>query len=153
MITKQEIISAQQKWAEGLVKMGALKGDSEKCRIAAENMINELYAYDIGEVLFKPTKASEIQFRVTMEGARSYFIGGDPYFTGDNGFALQPWKQVRFVNAGMIMEGDRALAMGNYFFTDKDGIEIKVEFTFGYVKDNNGNLKIDLHHSSLPYKA
>ena len=40
--------------------------------------------------------------------------------------------------------------MWNYFFTDLDGNEAKVEYTFGY-KSINGNLKIDLHHSSFPY--
>ena len=41
--------------------------------------------------------------------------------------------------------------MGNYFFTDLDGNEAKVEYTFGYKLINN-ELKIDLHHSSFPYK-
>ena len=35
-------------------------------------------------------------------------------------------------------------------FTDLDGNEAKVEYTFGY-KVVNGSLKIDLHHSSFPY--
>ena len=36
--------------------------------------------------------------------------------------------------------------MGNYFFqsfTDKD--EVKVEYTFGYIKNNEENLLINLH--------
>jgi len=41
--------------------------------------------------------------------------------------------------------------MGNYFFTGTDGDETKVEYSFGYTKDEDGNLKIVLHHSSLPY--
>ena len=40
--------------------------------------------------------------------------------------------------------------MGNYFFTNLEGQEIKVEYTFGYKLVNN-EIKIDLHHSSLPY--
>tara|TARA_B100000768_G_C10947088_1_gene236083 strand:- start:353 stop:493 length:141 start_codon:yes stop_codon:yes gene_type:complete len=43
------------------------------------------------------------------------------------------------------------MAMGNYYFTGPDGTETKVEFTFDYVMDDEGNLKINLHHSSLPY--
>ena len=43
-----------------------------------------------------------------------------------------------------------AIAMGNYFFTDLQGNEAKVEYTFGY-KFIGGQLKIDLHHSSFPY--
>ena len=41
--------------------------------------------------------------------------------------------------------------MGNYFFTDLDGNEAKVEYTFGY-KLFEGELKIDVHHSSFPFK-
>ena len=41
--------------------------------------------------------------------------------------------------------------MGNYFFTDLNGDETKVEYTFGYVKGADGHLNIDLHHSSLPF--
>jgi hypothetical protein len=39
----------------------------------------------------------------------------------------------------------------NYFFTPKEGKEVKVEYTFGYIKGKDGKLKINLHHSSLPY--
>ena len=53
-------------------------------------------------------------------------------------------------NTGITPEDERAIAMGNYFFTDLDGNEAKVEFTFGY-KLVGGELKIDLHHSSFPY--
>jgi len=45
------------------------------------------------------------------------------------------------------------MAMGNYFFTGKDGSETKVEFTFGYFLDTEGNARINLHHSSVPYSA
>ena len=33
----------------------------------------------------------------------------------------------------MLIHGSTAQAMGNYFFTDPDGDEVKVEYTFGYV--------------------
>ena len=69
----------------------------------------------------------------------------------DKGFAIQPWtKKVRFENTNFIIENNRAIAMGNYFFTDLNGVEAKVEFTFGY-KLVEGELRIDLHHSSFPY--
>jgi len=64
---------------------------------------------------------------------------------------LQPWTQVRFENTALILEENRALAMGNYFFTDTNGLETKVEYTFGYTKTSDGALKIDVHHSSLPF--
>ena len=43
----------------------------------------------------------------------------------DKGFALKPWTNVRFENAGLILEKSRAFCMGNYFFTDTKGNEIK----------------------------
>ena len=57
---------------------------------------------------------------------------------------------MRFENAGIILEEERAIAMGNYFFTDLDGNDAKVEYTFGY-RLIEGELKIDLHHSSFPF--
>ena len=39
-------------------------------------------------------------------------------------------KVARFENANIILENDRAIAMGNYFFTDLQGNEAKVEYTF-----------------------
>ena len=69
----------------------------------------------------------------------------------DNGFALAPYTKVRWENEGIITDDDSAIAMGNYFFTKTDGSEVKVEYTFGYVRDEEGNVKINLHHSSLPF--
>ncbi len=69
----------------------------------------------------------------------------------DKGFALAPYIKVRFENEGINIDCDSALAMGNYYFTKTDGQEIKVEYSFGYVEDKDGHLKINLHHSSLPY--
>ena len=76
--------------------------------------------------------------------------GDDRACQEDKGFAINPWTKVRFENNAIILEENRAIAMGNYFFTDLDGNEAKVEYTFGY-KLIEGQLKIDLHHSSFPY--
>ena len=90
---------------------------------------------------------------MTREGALSYFIGGNVQFPEDHGFALKPWKKLRFENEGYIIDKTHALTMGNYYFTDLNNNEIKVEFTIGYFISCGGNLKINLHHSSLPYKS
>ena len=100
-------------------------------------------------MLFKPTLASVDQFRGTKKEALSYFIGQD--LKEDNGFALAPYTKVTWENEGIITDGDSAQAMGNYYFTKTNGDIVKVEYSFGYVKDEDGNLKINLHHSSLPY--
>ena len=150
-ITEQEIAQAQKTWGDGVVAIGKAHTDGKDYKKAAGKHVDELYAYDLGPVLFCPTKAAEHQFRLTEDGAVSYFVGGNPDFPEDKGFALQPWTNVRFENAGTFLHGDYAVAMGNYFFTPKDGEEVKVEYTFGYIKDKDGKLKVNLHHSALPY--
>lgn len=145
-ITKGEITALQKAWGDGIVAIGK----AEDHKKAALEHINTLYAYDLGPVLFKPTKAAQVQFRDTKDEALSYFVGGKE--PEDKGFALAPFTKVRFENHGMAIDCDTALAQGNYYFTKTDGQEIKVEYSFGYVEDKNGHLKINLHHSSLPYK-
>ena len=151
MISLKEVENIQKDWGANLVKLGNLKGNFESCENEASQMIKRLYGYDNGIVLFKPTKAKESQFRLSFEGAKSYFIGGDENFSEDSGFALQPWTNVRFENASVILNEKTAIAMGNYFFTELNGNVVKVEYTFGYFLDSKQCLKINLHHSSLPY--
>ena len=151
MITKQQVENAQNTWGDGVVKIGSLKDDRSACEDFANKFIDDLYAFELGTVSFKPTKCSIQQFRPTKLEALSYFIAGDHRACEeDKGFAIQPWIKVRFDNSNLIIEENRVIAMGNYFFTDIDGNEAKVEYTFGY-KLIKGALKIDLHHSSFPF--
>ena len=152
MITREQVLEAQEKWGNGVVKIGALKNQRTECESFTSSFLDERYAFDSSLVIFKPTKCEIQQFRPTKAEALSYFIAGDDRACNeDKGFAIQPWTKVRFENAGIILEEERAISMGNYFFTDLDGNEAKVEYTFGYKLINN-ELKIDLHHSSFPYK-
>jgi hypothetical protein len=144
-ITTQEVEEAQQAWGNGIVTIGK----AEDPKNAAIEHISKFYAYGDSEVLFKPTLASVDQFRGTEKEALSYFIGQD--LEEDKGFALAPYTNVRWENEGIITDEDSALAMGNYYFTKTDGEEVKVEYSFGYIKDDEGNVKINLHHSSLPF--
>ena len=151
MITKSQIHETQKKWGDGIVKIGALKDNESECLEFTSSFLNSLYDFENNDVLFKPTKAADEQFRPNFQMALSYFLGGSKsYCTEDEGFAMKPWLDVKFVNSGFIIENERAIAMGNYFFTDSSGAVVKVEFTFGY-KLRNGSLVIDLHHSSLPF--
>lgn len=151
MITKEQVLNAQTTWGNGVVKIGSLKDSRAECETFTSNFLDELYSFENGPVLFKPTKCAAEQFRASKAEAKSYFIAGDDRACNeDKGFAIQPWTKVRFENTGMILEDNRAIAMGNYFFTDLGGNEAKVEYTFGY-KLSNGALKIDVHHSSFPY--
>ena len=48
--------------------------------------------------------------------------------------------------------GNMGVAMGNYFFTPAEGGDVvKVEYSFGYTVNTEGQLKIVLHDSHLPY--
>ena len=49
------------------------------------------------------------------------------------------------------INGNMALTMGNVMLTDKKGQVTQVDKTWGFIKDNQGKLRIVLHHSSLPY--
>ena len=152
MITKEQVLEVQQKWGNGVVKIGSLKENRTECEAFASSFLDQRYAFESGSVLFKPTKCEVEQFRPTKSEALSYFIAGDERTCDeDKGFAIQPWTKVRFENAGFILEEKRAISMGNYFFTDLNGKEAKVEYTFGY-KLIDGELKIDVHHSSFPFE-
>jgi hypothetical protein len=149
MITEAEIQIAQGKWGAGIVFIG--EGTSwEASKDRAETFIKKMYVMD-GSLLFFPTKTCQIQSRPNLEGALSYFVGRNEKYPEDGGFALQPWTAVRFENAGFVLRDNMALAMGNYFFTDTDGGETKVVFTFAYVRGGDGELCIQAHHSALPY--
>ena len=146
---KQQVIDAQIAWGEGIVAISALYADGGDYAALASEHVETLYAYGETDVMFKPTLASEDQFRETFEEALSYFIGTEG--SEDSGFAIKGWTKVRWENNGIYTGEDSAMAMGNYYFTGPDGSELKVEYSFGYVKDDDGALKINLHHSSLPY--
>ena len=151
MITKDQIHKAQKKWGDGIVKIGSLMNDGQACIKFTNSFLNSIYDFKNSDVLFKPTKANKEQFRPKIEMALSYFLGGKNSFCSeDEGFALKPWVEVKFENFGFIIEENRALVMGNYFFSDTTGSTLKVEYTFGY-KLSNDKLVIDLHHSSLPF--
>lgn len=149
-ITEAEVEAAQKAWGEGIVAIGKVSTEGGDVKAAATQHINDFYAYEDGiTVLFKPTLASEDQFRETFDEALSYFVGTEG--SEDSGFAIKPWTAVRWENNGTIVDGDSAMAMGNYFFTDTDGNDTKVEYSFGYSKNEAGDLVITLHHSSVPY--
>jgi hypothetical protein len=153
MIIKEEVLNAQKQWSDGLLDIGKLYSVNAGYKQKTANYLSELYGFHMGEVLFKPTLASVQQFRLTKEDALSYFIGGNSNFDEDSGFALLEWKAVRFENIGIKIEGNIAIAMGNYFFQKEDKLEVKVEYTFVYKKDDSGKLYIILHDSHFPYNS
>lgn len=153
-ITAAEVEAAQRAWGEGIVAIGQTFTDEGDYRARAQEHIRTHYAYgDDATILFKPTLAAEDQFRESFDEALSYFVGTEG--TEDGGFAIAPYTAVRWENNGTVIDedGDMAVAMGNYYFTGTDGKETKVEYSFAYEKYDAGDLKIVLHHSSLPFSA
>ncbi len=151
-ISELEVVKAQKEWGDGIVRIGNVYTEGGDYSNEAAEFIQDKYGYDLGSVLFKPTLASERQFRPSFDAALSYFVGDNDAYPEDNGFAIKPYSNVKFENIGIINNNCRvAIAMGNYYFTMDDGSDVKVEYTFAYVKDKNGKLRIAAHQSSLPY--
>lgn len=153
-ITEAEVLKAQQMWGNAVVQISKdfESGGLDKAKKTAQAALDAAYAYDMGPVLFKPTLAALPQnIRSTEEGALAYFVGGNKQFPNDSGFALKGWRNVESKNSVIHLNGNTALTMGNVSFTDKNGKVTTVDKTWGYVKDSAGNVKIVLHHSSLPY--
>jgi len=150
MVEEADINIAQKAWGDGIVAIASAHLSGEDYVGIARNHVETLYAYGIGTVLFKPTLAAVEQFRPNFESALSYFVASNNACPEDKGFAIKGWNNVRFENSDIILRDDSAIAMGNYFFTTPEGDEVKVEYTFGYIVDSSGNLRINLHHSSMP---
>lgn len=153
-ITEAEVLKAQEMWGNAVVQISKdfEAGGLDKAKKTAQAALDTAYAYDMGPVLFKPTLAAIPQnIRSTEEGALAYFVGGNKKFPNDTGFALKGWRNVESKNSVIHLNGNTALTMGNVSFTDKNGKVTTVDKTWGYVKDSAGNVKIVLHHSSLPY--
>ena len=150
MVDEADVNSAQKAWGDGIVAIASAHHSDGDYVGIARNHVETLYAYDIGTVLFKPTLAAVEQFRPNFESALSYFVASNNACPEDKGFAIKGWTNVRFENSDIILRDDSAIAMGNYFFTTPEGDEVKVEYTFGYIVDSSGNLRINLHHSSMP---
>jgi len=153
-ITEAEVLAAQAGWCKALVDISQIheKSGQAAAKALAEKVIDGAYGYQMGAVLFKPTLTVVPQtFRTTRAGALAYFVGGDSNFPKDTGFALKGWTQCQAKNAAVFITGDSATSMGNVMITNKSGAVTTVDKTWKYVKDDAGNLRIVVHHSSLPY--
>lgn len=150
MISVEDVEKTQQAWGDGVVAIAAAHSSGGDYVERARIHVGTLYAYGITPVLFKPTMAVKEQFRPSFEGALSYFVAENGECPEDSGFAIKGWTKVRFENENVLINSNTALVMGNYFFTKPEGGELKVEFTFGYILDSRGDLRIQLHHSSMP---
>jgi hypothetical protein len=155
-ITEDDVNAAQKAWCDALVTIGQVYGEGGNYRTVASRLIDELYDYKDGTVFFKPTLAFGANaFRSTKDGALSYFIGGNPTFPEDAGFALKRWVNARYDNNaaenGIQIHGDIAITMGNFYLTSSAGQEIMVEKTLVFRRCGDDKLRLCAHKSALPF--
>jgi hypothetical protein len=156
-ITFEEVNAAQQAWVEAVVALGKTYTDGGDYKALATDILNQAYDYKDGKVFFKPTLTfGERTFRSTQEGAHSYFVGDNAKFPEDKGFALRPWVKAWYDNQGegnegIQIHGNIAITQGWVYFEDPDGNVTMVDKTFVFRKDDAGQLRLIVHHSSLPF--
>ena len=153
-ILEKDISDAVSAWGDGLLEISNAYENSgiEKATLVAEGMLDRLYGFNLGPVLFKPTLSGGSQtFRLTREGALSYFIGQNPVYSKDSGFGIKCWRKVSAEASAVFIDETVAMWMGWVTFIDKKEQVTKVDNSWGYKLDDTGDLRIILHHSSLPY--
>lgn len=152
-LTAQDIDAAQQAWCDSLVNIAKTYAAGGDYKTVAAAVLSDQYNYGQGKVLFNPTLTfGEQNFRLDKEGAAAYFIGGNPKYPHDDGFALKPWVGCRYTNAGLLIEGDIGMTMGNVYLTDAKGKETLVDKFFAFKRGDDGKLRIIVHKSSLPHQ-
>ena len=155
-INENELADARVAWGNGMIAISKAyeKSGIDDATIVANEMLDQLYGFEFGPVLFKPTLSGGSQtFRSNKEGALSYFIGNNPKYPLDSGFGIKSWREVKSETSSTFVEENIAMWMGWVTLIDKKGDQVKVDKSWGYKKTNNGSLKIVLHHSSLPYEV
>lgn len=154
-ITDADLQAANERWCSALLDVSAsydAKG-YEAAKESANKLLDELYGYQMGVVLFKPTlTVVPNTFRTTKEGALSYFVGGNPAYSSDKGFATKSWKKCEVATAASLITGGTASTLGKVRLTNKDDQVVTVDKTMQFVRDAQGNLRIVGHHSSLEYE-
>jgi hypothetical protein len=151
----EDVNAAQQAWCDALLSIAKAHATGGDYKSIAVSVLSNNYNYDYGIVLFNPTLTfGEQTFRLDKEGAAAYFIGGNPQYPNDDGFALKPWVGCRYTNAGdnagVLIDGDFAATMGNVYLTDDKGAETIVDKLFVFRRGDDGKLRIIVHKSAIP---
>jgi hypothetical protein len=153
-ITEAQVLQAQKGWCTGLLAISQAysTGGFAQAKATANQVLDQAYAYQFGAVAFKPTLTTPPQtFRGTKAGALAYFVGGDPNYPNDKGFAIKPWRTCVVRNQVIQLHGMFATTMGNVDLTDGKGAVTTVDKTWTFVREPDGSIRILLHHSSLPF--
>ena len=76
-VTEKDVLAAQKLWGNSIASISKVHADKGDFVAAAGEAAGKLYGYGHGNVLFKPTKATDNPFRATGEDAMSYFVGAE----------------------------------------------------------------------------
>jgi hypothetical protein len=133
-------------WKDGVIDIGIAYQEGNDYREKARAFVETHYAFDIGDVLFKPTFTKDVVFRNNLEDALSYFVSGD--ISEDSGFAIKPWEDIKASEVSFLLEDNLCAVMGVLHLKPLNSEnKTKIAFTFILVKDND-KFKIKIHHSS-----
>ena len=78
-------------------------------------------------------------------------MGHNPDYPVDSSFGIRGWRSLISETSNSFMYGEVALWMGRVKLTDKNGNITEVDKSWGYKRDEEGVLRIILHHYSLPH--
>lgn len=149
-ITAEQVKAALKTFGDTVVDIGKYYAKGWSYKEHTLMFVDQMFAYDLGPVLFKPAEVKEHPFRLERAGALSYFRGLNDDFPEDEGFALKPWARFSFSNYGIILQEETAIAMGNYVFETKEGETTEAQYTIGFKKDAEGSLRINYFFASIP---
>ena len=143
---RTEVEEFLNSWKDGVIEIGRAYQEGHDYRAKARAFIETHYAFEAGEVLFKPTFTNEVVFRNNPEDALSYFVSGD--IAEDPGFALKPWEEIKASEVNLILEDNLCAVMGVLNLKLRNSqTTTRIAFTFILVKHND-RFKIKVHHSS-----
>ena len=145
-INQDEVEDFVKKWKDGVIEIGTAYQENNNFKEVARAFIQRYYAFEIGDVLFKPTYTNDVVFRNNSETALSYFVSGD--ISEDSGFAIKPWENIKVSNTNFLIEDNLCAVMGILNLKPLNSVnETEIAITFILVKVDD-ELKIKVHHSS-----
>ncbi len=145
-IGQDQVEDFLRSWKDGVIEIGIAYQEDNNYKDVAKGFIQTHYAFDVGDVLFKPTYTNDVIFRNNPESALSYFVSGD--ISEDSGFAIKPWEKITVSDVNVLIEYTFCAVMGILNLKPLDSInQTKIAFTFILIKVND-RLKIKIHHSS-----
>jgi hypothetical protein len=155
VITEDEVGNMNKAWGDSLANISKTYEEEgfDAAKNLTEQLIDKFFCFHLGiPVGVKPSRAVAPQtFRTTPEGVLANYVGNNSDYPNDTGFALKGWVKVENYPSTILLLGRVALFMGTYSLTNKDGNVTLLDITWGFLKEDDGNLCFTIGHGSLPY--